>query len=65
MPEEEPTPDMMVATCRTPGCPMENIGQIAPFYPRPTPPIYYGECAQCGQPHTDLVPVDDQGDGQG
>lgn len=65
MPEEEPTPVMVIATCRTPGCPLEGIPQIEPFYPNATPPIFRGECAPCDRPHTDLVPVDDQGDGQG
>ncbi|NEC20507.1 hypothetical protein [Streptomyces parvus] len=55
--DEEPTPHMMIATCRTPHCPMNNIGEIAPFYPNATPPTYRGQCAQCGQTHTDIVPV--------
>lgn len=65
MSDEEPTPVMMVATCRTPGCPMENIGQTAAFYPNSAPPIFNGKCDPCGQPHTDIVPADDPGDGQG
>ncbi|MEW2068646.1 hypothetical protein [Streptomyces sp. NPDC007346] len=60
MNEDEPTPVIMTATCRTPECPMEGIGIVAPFYnnaPPGQPPIYQGHCAQCNQPVTDLVPV--------
>ncbi|MFF7631481.1 hypothetical protein [Streptomyces cyaneofuscatus] len=57
MDDDEPTVDMMVATCRTPGCPMEGIGEIAPFFANPAPPTYRGQCGQCEQPHTDIVPA--------
>ncbi|MFI9194138.1 hypothetical protein ACIG0A_33170 [Streptomyces californicus] len=58
--EEEATPVMLIATCRTPGCVMDGVGVEAPFYsnaPAGEPPIYQGHCAQCEQPVTDLVPV--------
>ncbi|WP_162602954.1 hypothetical protein [Streptomyces sp. CS090A] len=57
MDEDEPTVDMMLATCRTPGCLMEGVGQVAPFTAYPTPPTYRGWCAECGKPHTDIVPA--------
>jgi hypothetical protein len=57
MSDEEPTPVMMIATCRTPGCPMDGVGITAAFYANSAPPIYRGQCAQCEQPVTDLVPV--------
>jgi hypothetical protein len=57
MDEEEPVPVMMTATCRTPGCDKNGVGIVAPFYANTGEPIYRGQCAQCGQAVTDLVPV--------
>lgn len=48
---------LMVATCHTPGCPVEGRPFTAPFYPNPDPPTFRGQCGQCGQPVTDIVPV--------
>jgi hypothetical protein len=47
---------MMHATCRTVGCDVEGVTFLAPFMPNVDPPVYRAECAQCGQPVTDIVP---------
>jgi hypothetical protein len=55
--DEETPPVMLVATCRTVGCPVEGVPFTAPFFPNTTEPIYRAQCARCGQPVTDLVPA--------
>lgn len=54
---DEIEPVWMVATCRTPDCSVADMGFTCPMYPNQEPPIYRAQCAQCGQPVTDLVPV--------
>ncbi|MFF7476689.1 hypothetical protein [Streptomyces sp. NPDC008092] len=60
MSDEDPQPVYMTATCHTEGCPLNGVPFVAPFYPNTTEPIYRGQCAECGQPITDLVPLDPQ-----
>jgi len=46
----------MVATCRTPGCPVQDVPFTAPFEPNAAPPVFQGWCAGCEKPVTDIVP---------
>lgn len=55
--DDEAVPVMMVATCRTPGCPVENISYDVAMYPNVSPPTFRAQCAQCHQRVTDLVPA--------
>jgi hypothetical protein len=48
---EEATPVLVTATCRTPDCPVQDIGYTVDVYGPPFTVV----CAQCGQPVTDLV----------
>lgn len=57
MNEEEPTPVYLTATCRTPGCPVEDEPFTAQFYANAEPPTYRCICLPCRQPVTDLAPV--------
>ncbi|GAO08681.1 hypothetical protein TPA0598_04_03170 [Streptomyces lydicamycinicus] len=45
----------LTAICRTPGCPAENIPFTGLYYENPEPPIYRGQCGQCGQPIETLL----------
>jgi hypothetical protein len=51
-----PAPVLMVATCHTPGCPMDGIPQTAPFQPNEAAPVFQGWCDPCQSPVTDIVP---------
>lgn len=57
MNEDEPTPVMMVVTCRTPECAVEDVSYTLPMYANATEPIYLAMCQQCSQIVTDIVPV--------
>lgn len=52
---------MMQTRCHTEGCEQAakqaETPLIAPFFPNGDPPVYSAECAECGQPVTDIVPV--------
>lgn len=56
MDEMEPVAVVMIATCHTPGCPAQPTTQK--MYGLGDPPVFLVQCGQCGQPITDLVPVD-------
>lgn len=54
---EEATPIKVVATCRTPDCPVENVPISCVMFSSVTPPVFTAVCAQCHQPVTDIVIV--------
>ncbi|AKZ60823.1 hypothetical protein SAM23877_p114 (plasmid) [Streptomyces ambofaciens ATCC 23877] len=60
---EEPTPVMLVATCRTSGCSIEGLSITAPYYPNATEPTYRAVCGECMQTITDLSPIPDDDEG--
>ncbi|WP_443296158.1 hypothetical protein [Streptomyces sp. GDS52] len=55
--DEEPTPVMLIATCHTDGCKIEDVSITAAYYANAAPPVYRGVCGPCGQTITDLVPA--------
>ena len=57
---EEASPVLVRATCRTEGCPVADVTFTVPMYANPLPPTFEAQCAQCDQPVTDLVPVDEE-----
>ncbi len=42
------------AICRTPVCRAEGTPFEGTYFENPEPPMYRGQCGQCGQPITDL-----------
>lgn len=52
MDDESPVP--LIATCRTPECPVEGQPFTAAFYANSEPPTYRGICMRCGLELTDL-----------
>lgn len=48
---EEATSVTMIVTCRTPGCPVEDVSYTCEMYGPP----FNAQCAQCGQHVTDIV----------
>lgn len=50
----------LIATCHTPGCPVEGQHFVCKAYPVPDsdPELFNVVCGQCGQPVTDLVATD-------
>ncbi|MCX4858317.1 hypothetical protein [Streptomyces canus] len=53
--EEEPT--VMNVTCHTGGCSVGGVTYTVDMYPNAELPTWRAECAQCGQPITDVVPA--------
>jgi hypothetical protein len=53
----EVDPVLMLATCRTPGCPVEDRTYTVEMYPNSAEPIFRAQCGQCSNPVTDLVPA--------
>ncbi|MFB6665964.1 hypothetical protein [Streptomyces parvus] len=55
--DEEPTPTQMLATCRTPDCPVQDQTFEVGMYPNASPPTWRAQCGQCGNPITDIEPA--------
>lgn len=51
----EVDPVLMLATCRTEGCPVNGRTFTVEMYPNAAPPIFRAQCGQCSNPVTDLV----------
>lgn len=54
--DDVPASVTLVATCHTEGCEANGIPCVGIYYANTQEPIYRGQCMQCGQPITDLVP---------
>lgn len=39
----------LIATCRTRGCPAEGVPFEGVYFENLEPPLYRGQCGQCGQ----------------
>lgn len=48
----------LIAVCRVPGCRAEGIPFEGVYFENLEPPLYRGQCGQCGQPITELRSIE-------
>ncbi|MFF8696263.1 hypothetical protein ACF08W_29030 [Streptomyces sp. NPDC015144] len=53
----EPTPTLMIVTCRTAGCPNADESFTVRMYPNVEEPVWAAMCAGCDQMVQDIVPA--------